>query len=304
MITKHFLLLFCFAFSSQVLATGSETGNGGAAVVCRDVQGKITRVDLLDLFEGFALFGRGYKELPLPAAEQARNILPKIEDLFSFAKTTDQSGDLESLIAKLKLLPDGVGLVPTEDWANFIVPKQCSITQAVNFRDDGDIFADGEIWNRYSETQRAAAYIHELIYFYARQNGDEPDSRRVRTLVSLLFSGTPLEPIVPESVTDFCKAGLNEFYIGQSTDKKIQMFFTKLRGRAALDRTLAQSEKSFAGPLFGAGSPGISFDSQIQSKVDRGYSLKVTLAGEMSELMVRFGSENTVDKLKCEKIAD
>src|SRR4051812_40324789 len=116
---------------------GSETGNGGASVACRDSQGQLTSVDLLDLYEGFALYGHGYTELESAAEEQARSYIPEIDRIFGVQGESESLvARLNSIISSLHLLPSGVGLKPTEDLGNFIVPKDCAIVQAINFRDD------------------------------------------------------------------------------------------------------------------------------------------------------------------------
>lgn len=279
---------------------GSESGNGGASITCRDEQGALLRVDVLDLFEGFALFNRGYTELNTPAPEQARDFIPTIDHLFAGLSERSQLENLNSIIDRLRLLPDGVGLTPTEDWGNFIVPKGCTITQAVNFRDDGDIFADAEIWRAYSETEKAAAYIHELIYDYARQNGEEDTSWRTRTLVSLLFSHTPMEPILPQGLNEFCRAGDTEFYTSSSDDGKLTLFFTKIGGRAALARSVAISTQTLRGPLTAHFGSNLVFESRIESLVDRGMAVRLQLGPQGQELTLQLGSKKSTNSLNCQ----
>jgi hypothetical protein len=273
---------------------GSETGNGGAAVACRDGAGKLIRVDLLDLYEGYALYGRGYTESARPSADQALSYAFTLDQILNAQVPKLSMEDrLKSIISRMKFLPEGVGLKPTDDLGNFIVPKDCGIVQAINYRDDREIFADSEIWNRFTETQKAAAYIHEAIYEYARENGSEDTSARVRSLVSLLFANLVITPVIPDDFlrsaqTQICTAGNSVFLLNRDATGKLDLAFTQLEGHTALASISAH------------GTDSAISEMNLVSVVDRGFSAGLEFTdGEPVAFTLLYGTKKIKDTLKC-----
>ena len=73
--TRLFLLLAALSpFTSNCIAAadgGAMGGNGGNGVVCNDASGKPISAELLDLYEGRALYGLTYKESTIDHVNQA-----------------------------------------------------------------------------------------------------------------------------------------------------------------------------------------------------------------------------------------
>ena len=94
----------------------------------------------------------------------------------------------------MEMLPSVVGLKLTEDMGNIIIPKTCELAQLINYRNDGKIYVDSDLWNLLAPTDKAAILVHEVIYYYLRIYS-EPDSFRARKMVANLFSETPLKSV-------------------------------------------------------------------------------------------------------------
>jgi hypothetical protein len=195
-ISKIYLLIGLL-FPSLIFANAKVIGNGGNVVICENAQGQITKAEVLDLFEGHAIYGLNYNEDAIPALAQAL----KYSDTLSYAgspvSSKNLSADVRDIYNGLKFLPVGVGLESIPDSGHFIIPKGCRVVQTINYRDWKNIFVDFDVWNVLSETQKAALLLHEAIYAYYREGNfeidDEMTSSRARLAVATLFSGKKAE---------------------------------------------------------------------------------------------------------------
>jgi hypothetical protein len=194
-----FLLLILPASATASPSTrdsGTSIGNGGHSISCRQPDGTVTK-EAFDLFEGRALFGyRVAFPETVPAAELALQLAAKVDKSQGGAmeELDTVRGKVKFIRDHMVLLPPGVGLKPTEDSNEFIVPRNCEIIQTINFRQNRRIYVDSDAWNALTETSKAALFLHEAIYWQLREGGEEHDSRRTRRLVSYLMSGGELAP--------------------------------------------------------------------------------------------------------------
>ncbi|MFZ3230949.1 MAG: hypothetical protein WA160_12145 [Pseudobdellovibrio sp.] len=261
------ILILVSIFSAKALAV-RNVGNGGVGVLCENSTSQ-QQLELFDIFEGKSLLGL----FPIPTSESHidianRNIL-KFANLFNDKQISDVlQKKLSEIIQNLKILPIGVGLELTDDVDNFIKPKNCKIVQIINFRNDGQVYADSDFWNLLDSTNKAAALVHETIYWYLRQTStevdqktghvvvNEVDSARVRKIVSYLFSNQPLQSLGTErgnalenrikcSNYDDIMAksiGTTEFIL-LTEQGQIKARFIKLSGKLIVSRTEATFEK-------------------------------------------------------------
>jgi hypothetical protein len=169
-------------------------GNGGLVVACTQNDGSLTR-EALDLFEGRALFGYEYPQVGenIDPATLARAWARRLDEaqgsIPGVSVTPDDSisQKLEYIMANLRFLPPGFDLELTRDTREFIkIPANCKIEQGVNFRNPKQIYADADIWDRFTPhpLNQAAMFLHEAVYWYLRDHGLEEDSRRTRKTVS------------------------------------------------------------------------------------------------------------------------
>ena len=173
-------------------AFAGESGGGGKAVVCRNVDSSIRSVELLDLYEGRVVYQLPYSESTEDWAKQARRIFKDAG--ISMASTSPNGlGDwLENTIAHLNILPEGTGLTPVNDSFEVVVPDDCAIEQLANYQNDRLILINGKLWKLLTDTQKAALIAHESVYRYLREAG-EKDSRRARHFTAHIFSGNHIE---------------------------------------------------------------------------------------------------------------
>lgn len=180
---------------SFVFANAKVIGNGGVGIQCNK------SVELFDLYEGRILNQQVPIEKRISYKEQA---LSYANHLTQMTGGDEQfKDDIQNIIDSLIFLPKGVGLNLTNDVNNFIYPKNCRFVQILNYKTDGFIYVDTELWRHLSETQKAAAILHEAIYKYFRTadylvgqvaDGDQ-DSVRTRRVVSYLIAGKSLTPV-------------------------------------------------------------------------------------------------------------
>lgn len=181
-----------FAFGSIIAATAlssvqgftfDRVGNGGDAVVCKDKNGKIKSVELLDLYEGINLGrvdsyiktdGRRFDEIVedrlklidrYTHSTMQENIIDFAKDLISKALQYERNGvdRYDNVRFATSILVD----VPDSDHLSF--PDGCQVEQVAVKRKD---FYEGEIeflfksttWDKMDELSKAGLILHEAIY--------------------------------------------------------------------------------------------------------------------------------------------
>lgn len=162
---------------------GVISGGGGKGVVCRFPAGNIETAETLDLYEGRVLFGlQSPIESNEPYAVQVAQALERIPVV--------SRGAIEvyaNLVLKnLRFAPVGSELTPINDSFEAVLPKNCKAEQLANYYNDKLILVSEEIWQKLSETNKAALILHEAVYAAERIHG-ATDSRRTRHVVASLF---------------------------------------------------------------------------------------------------------------------
>jgi len=209
---KNLIFSLFLCATNQVMAMGHDQGNGGVGVLCQNSSGQ-KQVQIFDLFEGKVLppqltpivTGSDYNEV-------ASRVISKFSDLFKDPFLSSQlKQKLAEIVQSLIMLPSEIGLDLTDDVGQFIKPKNCELVQIINYRNDGQVYVDSELLNLLDVTHKAAALVHETIYWYLRQVStqvdrqtgqvtiNEVDSSRVRKIVAYLFSDQKLETLGTES---------------------------------------------------------------------------------------------------------
>lgn len=168
-------LVASMAFSAP--ADGPSSSGGGAALVCRTPEGKISYAELLDLYEArtvlrfplvqptgsvqqdyFLAAANTYRlQGALGLAEKEReNINESLRRFFDIAQMTAPG-------VKLPVLKD-LGETPR-------IPDGCALEQLAIFHDEtpNRVEIDTEIWNSLDSVNRAALVSHEAHYAYERK---------------------------------------------------------------------------------------------------------------------------------------
>ena len=76
----NFILAIAFSFVAMQSYAGVTNGGGGKSVVCRDVAGKITKAEVLDLFEAREVYGL----TPNISAGNLQDILALVKNKLKF----------------------------------------------------------------------------------------------------------------------------------------------------------------------------------------------------------------------------
>jgi hypothetical protein len=195
--TSGLLTLTAIFAAPKFADAGPRVGNGGAGWVCQDRSTKAYRwIRLVDLFEAENEFGLKIN----PHAGSYREILDQkmatiLREVPSLQKKL--TTDAQRLISSITMVPDGSTLTRIDDGRIRVPPSPRSCQngylyygQLANFTDDGRLLINGAYFQHsvFSETDRSALLLHEILYKSLRDTSGDTNSTRARQLVGLLFS--------------------------------------------------------------------------------------------------------------------
>ena len=268
---KSFLAMtVLFLISNFAMASGTTIGNGGSGIVCFDDNKKIISAQILDLWEGEALFN-------LKPVDDSRDFLKIAEQKIATLKKVNVFGDSLSSPTKLfnsfKFLPSGVPLQTTGDIDSILaVPQSCQFSQVINYSSDGTIYVNSDIWNLLDNKNRAAFIVHETIYEFLRKSSrSETNSRRARKAVAYLFSNKSLEVqnTAELSPHTYCYSSDLEteavFY--ETSEKRVILEFYKVLDHRTLDRSFVLLPETFTS-MNDIKSQKFHISSQVTSSID------------------------------------
>lgn len=226
--------LFIFSVSSILFAQGNSMGGhdggGGMGIVCKNLDGTIKSVELLDLWEARVIYSRK----PITSNESVEN---QIEHHLQNLKNSVYAAEMcvgngvghnycdgvqgpEALYQELKFGTDrflntnlpqihrlrGARLKKTDDSFEVVTPSNCEIEQLVRYKDTangGDILINQDLVDYMDNVNEAALYLHEAFYAFLRPA--EKSSIRVRRAIGLSFFGhrfKTLESFLPKEYYD------------------------------------------------------------------------------------------------------
>ena len=226
-----FIAFLALTFSFHVsagISQGANGSGGGMGVVCKNLDGSIKTVELLDLWEARVIYSRNTISSASSVADQVEQSLQNFKNSVYAAEMCVGSGfgpgfcngvqGPEALYKTLSFETSkflalnlrqvhrlkGAILQKTNDAFEVVTPNGCSIEQLVLYKDTsygGDILINQDLVDHMDKTNEAALYIHEAFYAFLRQPGKERSSIRVRRAVGLSFSGykfRTLESFLPQ----------------------------------------------------------------------------------------------------------
>ncbi|MGZ3787128.1 MAG: hypothetical protein ACXVLQ_01325 [Bacteriovorax sp.] len=306
-IRKMILLSFFFIATIFTARAGVEVGNGGQGVLCDK------SLELFDIYEGRVLNNNIPLEKEISFHDQALSFANHLSEMTDGDEDFDQK--IRDVLNSLKFLPSGVGLSLTDDVKNFIYPKNCFMVQVLNYKDDGYIYVDIDYWNMFTETQKAAAILHETVYKYFREpdyllekpgDGDQ-DSVRARRLVSHLISGKELAPIHNKKLRHetktqwLCKNSTDSIngstlFIAYDNPDKVTIEFVLLNGRRMLSNASVVMQPDFN---------KVNERKKIDSIIDGDVTVEINKIGKPSEnkflLSVITGNNYIRQNITCTK---
>lgn len=189
-------------FAVSAYSSGPISSGGGGVFVCRDKQGQINNVEMIDLWEIKNIPDTRYEVLESNEVPdiQIEKALAKLDTL---APTFGKAIRYEVLQQRRMFQPmnAGVRLVPPTDMGTPYRKDGCEVAGMMYYDSlKNKISYDSEYFAHLSSnTQIAAAYLHEAIYKILRAPPHENvNSIFTRTIVGNLLSNYQfMEPVTP-----------------------------------------------------------------------------------------------------------
>jgi len=222
---------FIFAFLVATSATtttyaagGASTGGGGAFVCRNAATGKVESSELLDLWEGRAIAGWNINDNDNPVDLQVGNALIKLK---AFDSSLYERVQREMLLIRksAKYFPVAVSFPAPADANPRYSKTGCPLEGMMLY--DGDYnrlsVASETFSHLVSNTNIAAAWVHESIYKVLRDVMKQQDSVNSRKLTACLFStddclGSSGFAVPNTAQTYECKSANQDFFIYPSNN--------------------------------------------------------------------------------------
>jgi hypothetical protein len=227
---KNLIVYFAFLLAGlnaeaigKLKIQGAVDGGGGKVVVCKNVSGAIASVQLLDLWEAKTLYDLPSQTLGSTLRESVDQAVLALKNSYPLKVSMGRGNgkectnqDCVAMILnetadlffgehkKMKRLR-GVELTKTDDSYELAKPDECEIQQAVNYRPDGTILVDQDLFEKMSLIDQTALIAHEAYYSFLREGrAPETNSIRTRRAIGYIMSGQifnlPLVPAFTESL--------------------------------------------------------------------------------------------------------
>jgi|GEM_PF-4840860 len=194
------LLAVAAMFTAFTSFAGTKDGGGGGAYVCRNADGSIRKSMLADLWEAKNTpFRWPHKtgKISIPNSGESRHVLlqralDRLEKLNpSLARQVSDEG--YSIWKNLEMVPEDVSIAVPDDLKVGYFPTGCPAEGMMFYNDEADqLHVRSDLLRSLeTETDQAAAWMHEALYKILREQGGHADSRKTRRLVACLFSDEP-----------------------------------------------------------------------------------------------------------------
>ncbi len=279
------LLFLSFNFLLSAVSLGSVTdaaldggheSNSGGAFVCRDGNGGVQSVKLLDLFEGENLYSLVPMQSKATVAQLLEDALAKVQrasdPLVTSALGSPLSQALRPLLLKIQnegiSLPIGVGIAPPNDMEHELTMEGCPLEGAISWNDKTNkIYKNMRIISKMDNVSKAALYFHEAFYRLLRDKGGESTAVRTRKVTASVFSDAQLIPIgqgLPTQNVELCRSNNEIAYYRYNEAGKIyyQLIVAGLQPIISLTRFL---EPDLTMPKHGI---GVTRDVEVESDFD------------------------------------
>lgn len=206
-----FISIILIIVSSQITFAeeqiiGGSSGGGGKGIFCPD---GAKWFDLLDLWEARTLYDRHMAYDTQPLEKQVRDGVQKLKNILMFDRiyrkpdgttidpetvfmdfmTKETEEFLDPNSKKVKRLHK-VKLTVTDDSFEDVLPDGCEIVQLVIYKDSygSPALMDADRFDKMLTTPQAALIVHEALYKFLREYGNETDSITTRRAVGYVFS--------------------------------------------------------------------------------------------------------------------
>lgn len=190
--TSYLVSLLLLPLFSQA---GVMNGGGGKGVLCA-TSANSQVLEVLDLYEAKNIFKleeesrkASLSEEWAMAAERMNTVFQEPNKPVQTPPPIDQAS-LEKQMRELMIpIPAGARLPLTDDATLPVLPSACKIVQIAVYNNLG-LQLDEEYWNLLDSRNKAALFLHEMLYLSRRDYG-ATDSDQTRRFVGRVFSKTP-----------------------------------------------------------------------------------------------------------------
>jgi hypothetical protein len=205
---KNLTLLFALFLTSCATVripsshAGTVSDGGGGAYVCRDAAKKIISSHLVDLWEAenveWTWPNNGQPRVARTIKIRFSNANPEQQFQAALSRIAKLDGALADeikrektgIFAKPHKLPESISISVPEDLRNTYFPTSCEAEGMMLYRGDKDMLdIRPDIFAALAtNTDIAAAWMHEALYKVLRTGAPIPNSKKVRRLNACLFS--------------------------------------------------------------------------------------------------------------------
>lgn len=163
-------ILVWLAANVSFAASGTTVGNGGNSIVCKNSAGKVTSVEMLDLYEAringltlkFNSRLSSYKDVINENLDRWQDVAPR--RVAQYKKWLDEF-ESETMFVS------GIQIPVIPDTGSVVLPKGCELKPIAFQRPESELLpgvkrytVSRDLWNLMDEVQRAGLVMHELIY--------------------------------------------------------------------------------------------------------------------------------------------
>ncbi len=186
------LCIFMVAIICCLPTMASDVGHGGGGYVCTDPDGSV-HVRLVDLEEANLRQFMGYSPIPRtnePLENQVATAVKRLS-LVDYAFAQKVEGELRFIQDHYTDVPKGWTINKPTDVDADLAPTECPLDGVATYWDEWKVlWIKMKYFNHmFSETDKAALFMHESIYKVFRGNPwNDKDSVRTRKIVGILFS--------------------------------------------------------------------------------------------------------------------
>lgn len=255
---KQIFLILAPLLVTIVAFAGPISSGGGKGVVCRDPHGKVTSVELLDLWEARILYKRSITKSTLPVAAQVDAAIDRLKysvDIGGaimndvkytapqyFVKLVSKRAHQFTQNSSNVQYMTGVTLTLSDDSYELARPTDCGIEQIITYVDSIEspqIVVNKTLFDKMDSENQSALIVHESFYSMMRENFMEADSLRVRRAVGYVFAGNSFQDInsflgpsylecVAGSTVDDMTSNVSNFYFYKTPSGKTKLMMSTL----------------------------------------------------------------------------
>lgn len=196
-LTKLLAAVAMFSVISTFAADGTKDGGGGGAYVCRNADGAILKSMLADLWEAEKTpFRWPNHKGKLHVSKSNEDAKQQFQKALSKLASADPKfaamvgSEMEKIWAGLEIMPEDVSIAVPDDLKVGYFPTGCAPEGMMFYNDEADkLHIREDIFQKLeTQTDVAAAWMHEAVYKILREKALHQTSKYARRLVACLFS--------------------------------------------------------------------------------------------------------------------